>query len=426
MIEFVTLILGLVTGQHVITVAVAEPVTAVDLRLDDRAVARREGPPWTFPLDLGTELLPHRLEAVAYGTDGAELGRTRQLINFGRGSWEASIVLAPAAPGAARDGRVVWAAADRRPPTEIRVELDGQTLSVDRLGQFELPAHDPDQPHHLAAEAIFEGDRLATAEAIFGGIHGERLTSTLTAVPLRLEPGAELPPIPQLQDALRVRGQPAKVFSTETEAPSILVVRDDHVNEDLGILMRKKREKFYAAPGKFLTPDHRVTFVLTQELPQDPRGVFRTLWVPPEYYPGGLWNIIEQYYPRYSGPAPQHLWWSLVVAGERLSNSRRPRAVVLIASKRPRDHGALSFEQAERYLRAVRAPLYTWAPGAATWKSLGIEPGPRSYEGPEGMAALFLALQDELERQRIVWIEGDHLPAEIELTEDAVGLELVQ
>lgn len=426
MIEFMTLMLGLLTGQHIVEVAVTDDVSAVELRLDDHAVARREAPPWTFPLDLGTDLLPHRLEAVAFDTAGRELAKASQLVNFGRASWEASIVLDSAARGKARPGRVIWAAADRRPPLEIRIELDGKPLEVDRRGNFQLPAYDPDMPHHLAAETLFEDDRMATAETIFGGIHGERLTSALTAVPVRLDPDAELPPVAELRRILRAGDRPARIFSTETEAPSILIIRDEHATEDLSVLMRKRREKFFEAPSKLLGPDHEVTYVLTHELPMDPKGVFRTIGVPAEYYGGGLWNIIEQYYPHYTVPARQHIWWSLAQAGQYLTKSRRPRAVVLVLSKRPRNYDTFTFGQAVGYLGAVRAPLFVWAPNPDTYAELGIEIGEQTYTGPEGMAQLFRDLEAELERQRIVWIEGEYLPSEVSLSGDTLGLRLVQ
>ena len=421
MVDFVTLILGLVLGPRVVEVSITEPVVAVEVHLDGKAVARREAPPWTFPVDFGEALLPHRLEAVAFDGSGAEVDRALQWINYGRGSWEASIALEPSDQAVGRRGRVVWATADRRPPVSIDLSFDGRDLPVAADGGFTLPRYDPEEAHHLSAEVHFERNRSANAEAIFGGIYGE-LTSALTAVPIVLDEGAELPEPEVLSGWFRVGDGPTKVFSTQTEAPAILLVRDHHIGQDLEILKRKRREKFFAAPGKFLHRDFRVTYVLTHELPQDPQGVFRTLWVPDEYYGGGLWNILEQYHPNVNVPYPQHLWWSLVVAGERLSDSRRPRAVVLALSKRPKDHGELPFEQATRYLDAVRAPLFVWAPEAETYQRLGIVPGERSFEGPEGMRAMLEALQLHLSRQWVVWVEGQHLPSEIHLTDAARGI----
>ena len=46
MIAFVTLFLGLVTGQQVVEVAVSGPVVTVELRLDGELVRTVSGEPW--------------------------------------------------------------------------------------------------------------------------------------------------------------------------------------------------------------------------------------------------------------------------------------------------------------------------------------------------------------------------------------------
>lgn len=83
MIEIVTLFLGLYSGAQAVAVRAAEPVAAVELRLDGETVEKRSQPPWTFRVDLGAELVPHRLVAVGYDGDGAEVGRSLRWINRG-------------------------------------------------------------------------------------------------------------------------------------------------------------------------------------------------------------------------------------------------------------------------------------------------------------------------------------------------------
>ncbi len=65
MIEFVSLFLGLLIGPRPVELAVDNTVAAIELSLDGRQVARLDGPPWSTTVDLGPELLPHRLEAHA-------------------------------------------------------------------------------------------------------------------------------------------------------------------------------------------------------------------------------------------------------------------------------------------------------------------------------------------------------------------------
>ena len=63
MIEFLTLMIGLVAGSRTVELAAEPPVVAVELLLDGEVVGRRDRPPWRFVLDLGPELSPHELLA---------------------------------------------------------------------------------------------------------------------------------------------------------------------------------------------------------------------------------------------------------------------------------------------------------------------------------------------------------------------------
>ena len=82
MIEFLTLFAGLILGVQNIEVAVSGPVTRVELRLNDEVLADIDGPPWVVRCDLGRELHPAVLEAVAFDTAGRELDRAGQRINL--------------------------------------------------------------------------------------------------------------------------------------------------------------------------------------------------------------------------------------------------------------------------------------------------------------------------------------------------------
>ncbi len=425
MIEFLTLLLGLIVGSQPVEVAVGDGVAAVELRLDGRTIARREAPPWRFDCDLGRDLAPHELVAIARDAAGAELGRVRQWVNYARSSHEAAVVLEPArdaagAAGPPRHGRVVWAAAGRRKPIAIQLAFDGQAVPVDGGGGFELPGYDLAEIHLLQAEVLFAEERTATAETVFGGVHGEQLTFSLTAVPLIVADGHELPAAAQLGGWLTAGGGETLTASpAAAEGSAVLIVRDNHVDGQLKRLTQRRRSQWFSKRGKVLADGDEALFVITTQLPQDPTGLFRTYAAEPGDVKAGLWSLLHHRYPKISQPGRQHLWWCTALAGKRVADSKRPRAVVLVLSKKPKDYSSLAFEQARSYLARLRVPLFVWAPEEETFSRLGVEPPALTRYGADGMGELFADIAASLAAQRMVWVEGEYLPDQIRLSDAA-------
>jgi len=431
MIEFVTLLLALQIGVRPVEVSVTGPVAAVELHVDDRTTLRRNGPPWTFPVDLGKELLPHKLVAVALDADGEELDRAVQWVNYARDSFEATIVLTDSeGDGPPRGGRVVWASALDRDPLRIDLTFDDRVIEVDgSSGRFRLPPYDLEEVHYLWTEVEFSAGPVATADSIFGGVYGERVTSALTAVPLLVPAGTELPPPAEVSGWLRVRGEPASAFSTETAGAEVVVVRDNHVDPYLRGVTRKRPERVFARAGKIFGEEEAekvaARFVLTAPLPRDPPHVFRAVEVEPVDVEAGLWSLAYHRYPRYKQPISQQLAWAAAHAGKHLADAKRPRAVVLLLSKKPKDSSSISFDQAWSFLRAVRVPGFVWVPHEKTLERIGAPPEGRVFVGVDGMLELFEAVDAELAAQRTVWLEGEHLPRDVTLSADSpegVGL----
>lgn len=426
MIQFMTLVLSLHIGVLPVELSVAAPVARVEMHLNGQLVEQRSEPPWRFQVDLGHELRPHRLEAVAFDAQGKELERTSQWVNYARRHWEASLVLDNPVAGQPRQGRIVWATSDRRNPTDVYLTFNDQPLDLSARGLFQLPPYDASQVHHLKAELFFPGGHTTEAEAVLGGVRGDELTSALTAVPLTLSEGQVLPDGEALSRWIHVDGEPSQVFSIPEEGRSIAVVRDHHIDPNLRMLPRKKRERVFADAGRFLQPEDQVEFILTFNIGQDPRGVHRPVPISQDFNKLGLWNLFVQDYPKYNAPSKQSLWWSLALSGKRVADLKQPRAVVLLLSRKPKSRPALSFQQAQGYLRSLRVPLLVWAPEQATFERLDMTPN-RGYTGVDGMVQLFDDLDAILSRQTMVWIEGDHLPTEITLSDAAPeGVELLR
>lgn len=435
LIKFITLILSLHVGILPVEVAVTGPLAKLEMHLDGQMVGERTSPPWTFDVDLGHNLIPHRLEAIAFDDQGQEIERASQWVNYARQSLEASLVLESSGMTQPTRGRVIWSAADNSQPIKIELRYDGRPHEVASDGRFVLPGSEPSETHHLEAKLLFPDEHIAHTEAVFGGTRGDAVTTALTAIPMSLEEDHQ-PDLDQLSQWLEVAGQPATVFSTDpissdgatsqAKNNSIIIVRDTHIDRDLRLLLREKRQRVLAKTGRFLGPDDRVEFLLTYNLLQDPRGVHRPFPVSSDFNKLGMWNLFTQDYPQINQPKQQNIWWSLALAGKRVVDLKQPRVAVLLLSKKPQSRPALSFEQAQLYLRSLRVPLLVWLPEEATLERLGIAPD-RPYIGADGMLQMFADIQAVLDQQRMVWIEGDYLPTEVTLSAKAPGgVRLVQ
>ena len=80
---FLNLFLNLMAGPQLIQVLPPPQTGVVELRLDGEVVAERRDAPWSFSVDLGPGVLPHRLTAVAMDGERTQLAESSQLINLG-------------------------------------------------------------------------------------------------------------------------------------------------------------------------------------------------------------------------------------------------------------------------------------------------------------------------------------------------------
>lgn len=421
MIEFLTLLLGITVGTLPVELAVSGPVAAVELRLDNQVLERREQAPWVFPCDFGEELRPHQLVAVAFDSEGREVDRKTQWVNFSGKNRDAVLALLSNPDGIPRRGRVVWRSALQRKPVAIRVTLDGQPLEVDSQGHFELPMDTLAATHFLEAEVEFSREESITTEAIFGTARREEILAALTLIPVVAPAGLELPPLEEMAGWVKVGENEVPVSSTQTSGGSVILVRDQSVGPALDGLRRQRRERVFAQAGKIFEPGQKAAFILTSHLPNDPAGAFRTASPKDAQIQSGLWSLLFHNAPKINYPSRQRLWLALSLAGIKAASTQEPRAVILVMSRRPRDSSPIEFEQAWRFLRHLRVPLFVWAPDSKTFKYLKTAASERTYYGADGLLELFAEVQDSLARQRMIWLEGEFLPSDVTLTEPAAA-----
>lgn len=440
MIEFVTAILGLTWGDIPVEMRTDPQVARIEVRIDGTQIAEFDRPPWAFRLRLGDQLLPHHLEVLAFGKTGESLGAASQLINHARPSYEASLWLTPENR---HKGEVHWAAVLDIEPSDIEVDFDGLALEVDQRGRFALPAHDLSVPHVLEARLVFVQKPLsrrtlwsrrsirweARADLSFGGFHGDRVTSALTAVPISVPRGLVVPAEDVVASWFESSGTELRVFEAgSVEGALLVVVRDLS-------LITEWQTASHSIPMQMLPAilheDDQVAYISTRAA-RDGAGVFPIVGAKKKVTKHGLVSALD-IRPRFDGTAPpRRIWDTLAVAGKTALGGNKVRAIVLLLgdddgesseqSSLEVDSSVLNFGQVQSYLAAIQVPLFCWEPDAGRRCS-----GTRAFRGVGGVVELLASLDQAMSSQRIVWLEGNHLPQAISLTSSApAGVELVR
>lgn len=434
-VTFLTLFLNLLIGPQPVTVAVAGAVTRVELRLDGESAGFLDSPPWTMTCDFGEALEPHELVAIGYDRDGREAARARQLINLPRAAAEARLVLDDGHGGPPQAARLIWDTVENLELQSVEVRFDDQPLNLDPPDHIRLPSYDPRQPHFLSAELNFGNDLQARALTSFGGELGLVTNAELTAVPIVATGRKARPPTAAAMAGRFFDGDaPLDVFAVEKAPADVLMVVDHDAwaatrqidaptdlpkpgNVSSGLPPRK----WYPSEGlpSGLRKGDRFRFVTTfpSILPGDTR---RKLVFPISQDVGQeqrreiAWLMLRVSPPRRT--RPQALAYAVAVAGRTAVASERPRAVILVISEAPEDVSGFSPENVRGYLEKLRVPLHVWQ-ASETAAPSAWGPG-TAIVTPPGFKAALKNLRGQLDRQWVVWLEGSHLPQNLELRHD--------
>jgi hypothetical protein len=425
-IAFLTLFLGLVHGP--ITVALSAPpeVARIEL-LVDGAKTVDLAPPWQARIDLGAELAPHELLAVAYGRSGERLGEARQWVNRPRPRAEASFVLERDRDGRAVSARLVWRCLARQRPRKVSVTFDGFPVETTDLSRIAVPPHAPSVSHLLLADLDFGGGVTATAVAGFGGQQRDETDRLLTAFPVRLAGEARLPGSAGLAGWFSAAGRPLAVAAVEEGPAEVLFVLAGDARKDLDRLWRKDVWPWpWPRPRPLSLPrTTRWSFVETRpEIVRDqggPTRLFRASVARPEGTGNFLQASRDLRLPDETG-APPSIAESVAVSALDASARERRRATVLLLGEGARDEGPLDAARVRRFLGRIRVPLHVWRISGAELPAAGEWPETVDATTIEGLGRAFEALRADLASQRIVWLEGRHDPSAISLTEKATDV----
>lgn len=425
-IAFLTLFLGLTLGPQPVELTVTGPVAVVEILLDGTPVARLDGPPWSGRIDFGSALLPHQLVARALDEQGTEVGRARQWVNLPRPPAEVEVLFEQGEGGRRVAGRLTWQSLTGESPSALAVTFDGKPLIPDAQGRIALPDHDPETTHVLSAELRFSGSLVARKDVAFGGELGDEVATELTAVPVRLRPGQKLPAPERMRGWFLSGGKPLTVAAVEEGPAQLFVVRDlatadalrklDSGGKSRSVLSEAQRHSEYRRFLLMLGKEDTVRFVWPVARSVSGDGLPAELFDMSRDFgaeDGGLLWFLARSLPRVDNPWKQRLADAVAVGGLQALYGNRRRAVLLVLGERPTDVSRSDPALVRRYLESIRVPLFVWTLGhpgvSGTWGE-GVE-----VSSIGKMRKAFTRLEKELATQRIVWLDGRHLPQSIEL-----------
>jgi hypothetical protein len=142
---------------------------------------------------------------------------------------------------------------------------------------------------------------------------------------------------------------------------------------------------------------------------------------------GGLLWFLALFAPPAAEPQQQRLADAVAVAGLQTLHRNRRRAVLVVLSAQPAEVSHAAPSTVRRYLDAIHVPLFVWTlgdPGAPAATGWGKAEKVDSFRRIE---IAFKRLKADLASQRIVLVDGRHLPQSIELSAEAAAVvELVR
>jgi len=469
MIEFLTLFLGLTVGPQVVELNVNGAVATVAIQLDGKTIHVLEKEPWTFECDLGEQPLPHDLVAIAMDKDGEEIDRAELWINMGSNRSRASLAIQTDPDGRARALRLNWESIGEERPREINVVFDGKPLVVSDPNNIPLPSHDGDEFHYVSASLEFDENGESRRETELGGIRSQEISSELTAIVVDLAKRVRLPSVTKMRTWFLKRGVPVPIHGVEKGLMEVFIVRSPGAQEVLDRLASEVVSSSYTVnsgvlgpwidwqPEKFfvgeptevlrrieagtdhlrplrrfgaLDDDVLLNFISPIPGAVTPGGITRETFLRSRSFSateGGLnWLFQRQKEPMRFNPRVSA---AVAVAGMAAHDTNRRRAVVLMTAGAVEDPNDFPPHMTRGYLEALDVPLYVWSFGEGTldhaWQGAVDLGDPRKpQEVARRLAQATASLQRDLRKQRVVWLEGRHIPNQIALASEARGVRL--
>jgi hypothetical protein len=435
-VTFLSLFLGLVTGVRPVELAVGKDIAAVEIRLDGKLLGVLKEARWRIDVDFGSVPEPHHLEATGFDVSGQQVARVLQKINLRPSLAEANLFIEPGAGGRDRVARLTWQSVIAERPEWLSVTFDGTPIAAPDPARIALPRFVPEQVHFLRADLEFSAGISTSAEITFGGEKRDRTQAELTAVPV-LPDKKKLLPERDMEGWFLADGAPVKVVAEEEGPGEIAVVLDEAARLPLARLV----ESYRPTPILLGTPPfsrardvaplkkgQRVRFQWTFPEVHEHSGARFELFPHSQDFLAGssglLWMMTHVFPP--GVPEERRFADAVAVAALNVSAESRPRAIVLLLAG-SKDASALGAAAAQTLLSRLGVPLFVWTVGtgareAKAWNATWVT----DVSTPAAFEKAAWKLVTFVEHERMVWLEGVHLPQSIALSPKASGLALVR
>jgi hypothetical protein len=425
-LAFLSLFFGLISGPYPVELTVDGPASAVEVLVDGRRAGRLPGPPWKGTIKFGRALLPHNIVARALDAQGHELARTEEWVNLPHPPAKVEIALEGNGGGPPKAAKVVWTNLVGEELRSVSLAFDGLPVKLDAQGRGELPAHDLKAIHILTADVEFKPDKSVRRDLAYGGEYGSEVATELTGVPVHVRSG-KVPPAARLAGWLLADGKPLAVDAVEEGPGKLYIVcaastseiegkmgQTGHLIEDIRYEMRLGRQD-------------QIRFVPTVPERISSAGELSDLFqiTPPSgYEAGGLLWLLRRIGP-HRVPDQQRIADAVATAGLAAVNENRRRAVLLVLSGHEKDASRYDPATVRRFLAALRVPLFVWSLGPADPGSAAAAWGAKDVTWTQHLYEAARQVRDDLDEQRVVMVDGRHLPQSIALSPAAIGVELV-
>lgn len=385
-------------------------VKSISILLDGVEVAVVRAAPWHAMVDLGPELQPHDLTAVARDRGGNEIARVSQILNLPRPNAEIEIELQYDGKPAPHKAQLQWRHLMHERPVRGKMTVDGAAVRLDRDFHASLPALDWTRPHVIAAQLRFADGFVATQEVVVGGEVADYARSEMTSV-LLTETAA---PPASLDGCFSLAGTTLRSHTLEKPRALVTFVRDPNPGAALhafGDLANSRMVRTFAQ----LDADTVERYLWPVSKNFEKTGEPTSVLFPPsndmESVKGGLvWLLTRRAEHLDTGDEQLRVADAVAVAGLRAMKNAERRAVVLLVSD-VADHSTYAPHVVRHYLATIGVPLFVWSFSgprpdlAASWGEVDdISDLPK-------LKAAAGRLRSALAAQRIAWVSADPLSA---------------
>ncbi|HEU4888973.1 MAG TPA: hypothetical protein VFV49_13890 [Thermoanaerobaculia bacterium] len=414
-IVFASRILGLAAGEQNIAVQVDAEVRKVEVRHNGERVAVLREPPWRTVVDLGPELMPQELTAVAFDANGYERGRDTQVVNVAHPPAELGILLDRDAADHVTAG-IRWSHFAHEDPIRLVVKLDGRTIGKGKVAsKFPLGKVDASQIHVLGVEATFREGIRSRKEIVFGGGYSEQLPAELTPVVVRQRTkGPDAP-------ASCFRSEERKLLRATIEQGSgaaLFILNGGRGATSRNAMPEHREDPLYRIPNAEIRIVHPVA-----QLIQHPGGATRLFDSTVIDGVNGTNRLMKVARTPY-GVA--RIADAIGSAALRALRGGQRRVIVLVIGHNPaEDHSINSPAVIRRYLERVGVPFRVWSltgprPDLAdTWGEV------HDVSTAANLIAATEDLRQDLDSQRLAWLPVAPLDAfKVSATEDCAYVPL--